>query len=134
MTGQSRGFAFIEFISVEEATKALKRSVGLRIENQPVRIAYSRRDHLFETPPVPQAGFPLLFLLYIFEPRQNNYLYTLPVVYECRKLPRSHQLCYICILVNTNSLLKVVPPVPAVPRGPPPTSKYHYRVIKLTCY
>jgi len=57
MTGQSRGFAFIEFISVEEATKALKRSVGLRIENQPVRIAYSRRDHLFETPPIPLAGF-----------------------------------------------------------------------------
>eukprot|EP01102_Stenamoeba_stenopodia_P006394 TRINITY_DN174_c0_g1_i9.p1 TRINITY_DN174_c0_g1~~TRINITY_DN174_c0_g1_i9.p1 ORF type:complete len:731 (+),score=171.98 TRINITY_DN174_c0_g1_i9:466-2658(+) len=58
LTGQSRGFAFIEFISVEEATKALKRGVGLRIENQPVRIAYSRRDHLFDTPPIPQAVAP----------------------------------------------------------------------------
>jgi RNA recognition motif-containing protein len=44
----SRGFAFIEFSSTEEAQKALRKSMNLKIEDAPVRCAYSRKDHLLE--------------------------------------------------------------------------------------
>eukprot|EP01103_Thecamoeba_quadrilineata_P014515 TRINITY_DN4345_c0_g1_i1.p1 TRINITY_DN4345_c0_g1~~TRINITY_DN4345_c0_g1_i1.p1 ORF type:complete len:557 (-),score=98.62 TRINITY_DN4345_c0_g1_i1:1329-2999(-) len=45
-TQMSRGFCFVEFYSVEDATKGLKRSIGLRIDDHLIRVSYSRRSHL----------------------------------------------------------------------------------------
>lgn len=41
VTNQSRGFAFVEFTSVEQATVALASSVGLRIDEAHVRVSFS---------------------------------------------------------------------------------------------
>eukprot|EP00808_Paulinella_micropora_P017282 g15896.t1 len=46
-TNQSRGFCFVEFYTPEDATAALGMSVGLRIDNAVVRVAFARKgDHM----------------------------------------------------------------------------------------
>jgi len=41
-TGASRGFAFVEFYSVDDATRVLREAGSMRIDNHPVRMSFAR--------------------------------------------------------------------------------------------